>query len=212
MPLGALAFWVCMLVAARRFPTPYDWRYITTSQLIYPERNPAGHLWASAALMTCAGAGLLWVWTVRSTVPFRRLWVLAAGYACMTLSSLLPERWHSIRNGHEILAIAGFVGVCCGLVLVSLNLRFPRRYPTRAPQVVLALIAFSPIAMAAITQVYLTWWRPEVPWVGPAWRTLGLPFYLSFAFWEWVTCALLSAYMTGIGLAVGEQACKTSSS
>jgi hypothetical protein len=210
MPLGALAFWLCMLLAAWRFPSDYDWRYTTTSQLIYPERNPAGHLWASSALMACAGAGLIWVWAVRGSLHLRRLWVLAAGYSCMILSSLLPERRWSLRNGHEILAIAGFIGVCCGLALVSLNLKPAPRHPTRVLPVSLAVIAFSPIAIAGITQAYLTWWRPDLPWVGPAWRALHVPLYLSFALWEWVTCAVLSAYMTGIGIAVGAQACKTS--
>jgi hypothetical protein len=211
MPLGVLAFWVCIVVAAHRFPSEYDWRYMTTSQLIYPERNPAGHLWASAALIACAAAGLIWVYAQRATLRFSRLWVLAAGYCCMILSSLLPERWFSIHNGHEILSMAGFIGVCCGLVLVSLNTGSAQHKSSSLLPVLLAVIAFSPIAIAGITQAYLTWWRPELPWVGLAWRSLGVPLYLSFALWEWITCALLSAYMTGIGLVVGEQAWKTSS-
>jgi hypothetical protein len=213
MPLGVLAFWVCIVIAAHRFPSEYDWRYMTTSLLIYPERNPAGHLWASAALIACAGAGLVWVTAQRATLRFGRLWVLAGGYSCMILSSLLPERWLSIRDGHEILAIAGFVGVCCGLVRVSLTPGSAQhRSSTRVPVPMwLAMIAFSPIAIAGVTQAYLAWWRPELPWVGLAWRSLGVPLYLSFALWEWVTCALLSAYMTGIGLVVGEQTWKTSS-
>jgi hypothetical protein len=212
MPCGVLAFWVCMVVAAQQFPYQYDWRYTTTSQLIYPERNPAGHLWASSALILCAAAGLLWVWAMRGVQRLRGRGLLAAGYTCMILSSLLPERWFSIRNGHETLAIAGFMGVCGGLVRVSLNLKTAQPVPSRAVPQLLAMIAFSPIAMAGITQAYLTWWRPDLPWVGPAWRSLNVPLYLSFALWEWVTCALLSAYMTGIGMAVGIQACKTSSS
>jgi hypothetical protein len=209
MPVGVLAFWICMVGAAHRFPSEYDWRYMTTSMLIYPERNPAGHLWASAALIACAGAGLVWVRALRETVRFRGRWVLAAGYACMILSSLLPERWFAIRRGHEILAIAGFVGVCCGLVLLSHTARTLKPGPPRRLPLLLGVTAFSPLVAAGVTQLYLTWWRPELPWVGLAWRTQGVPLYLSFALWEWITCALLSAYMAGIGLAVGEQTCRT---
>lgn len=212
MPLGALAFWAGMSMAAQRFPGGYDWRYTTTSQLLYPERNPTGHLWASSGLIVCAGAGLLWIWTMRGHLRRRASWVLAAGYACVTLSSLLPERWFAVRNGHEILAIAGFVGVCAGLVVMSFEPVAGQRVSSRLLPVLASVFAFLPIAVAGLTQAYLTWWRPDLPWVGPAWRGLGVPLFLSFALWEWVTCALLSAYMTGIGLVVGKQACKTSSS
>jgi hypothetical protein len=210
MALGVLAFWILIDRAARRFPGAYDWRYMTMSQLIYPERNPAGHPWASAALIACAGAGLIWLAALPETLRFRARAILATGYTCMILSALLPERWLSIRNGHEMLAIAGFISVCCGLVLLSLNARNPERGSSRLLPVSFALVAFSPIAMAGVTQAYLTWWRPELPWVGLAWRTMRVPLYLSFALWEWVTCALLSAYMAGVGLVVGEQTCRRS--
>jgi uncharacterized membrane protein len=210
MPLGVLAFWVCMSIAAVRFPSQYDWRYMTTSVLLYPERNPAGHWWASAALMACASAGLIWVWALRETRRSPGRYVLAAGYLCMILSSSLPERWLSIRNGHEILAIAGFVGMCSGLVLVSLHYLSTERHQSRVLPVLLAAVAFLPVLITGITQAYLSWWRPDLPWVGLAWKTIGVPLPLSFALWEWVTCAVLSAYMTGIGFAVGDQAWKTS--
>jgi hypothetical protein len=36
--------------------------------------------------------------------------------------------------------------------------------------------------------------------VGLAWRARGAPVYLSFAFWEWATCAVLSAYTVSLCL------------
>ena len=75
----------------------------------------------------------------------------------------------------------------------------------------LAVLAFLPVVITGITQAYLTWWRPDLPWVGLAWKTMGVSPLLSFALWEWVTCAVLSAYMTCIGIAVGEHVCRTSS-
>jgi hypothetical protein len=205
MPAGVLAFWVCMFIAGARFPSVYDWRYMTTSQLIYPERNPAGHLWASAALIACAIGGLLWLFVLRGTRRLQGLPVLATGYCCMILSSLLPERWLSIRDGHEVLAIAGFISVCAGLVFLSVHHLASRSQgrSRRAWPIVLAVVAFLPVVITGVTQAYLTWWRPDLPWVGLEWKAMGLSPILSFAFWEWVTCATLSVCMTGIGVAVG---------
>jgi len=185
MPLGVFAFWVCMVAAATRFPSEYDWRYMTISVLIYPERNPAGHLWASAALTACAVGGLLGIAVLSRKERTPGLYILATGYICMIASS-------SIRNGHQILAILGFISMCAGLVLAA------RRYLPLTPLIIVALL---PIACAALTQAYLSCFRPELPWVGLLWRATGVPLYLSFALWEWVTCAVLSAYMTGIGVA-----------
>lgn len=44
---------------------------------------------------------------------------------------------------------------------------------------------------------------PSLPWVGLAWRARGVPIYLSLAFWEWVTCAVLSGYLAILCLALG---------
>jgi hypothetical protein len=49
-PLGVLAFWGGMLMAARRYPSEYDWRYMTLSSLLSPGRDHAGHLWASGGI------------------------------------------------------------------------------------------------------------------------------------------------------------------
>jgi hypothetical protein len=210
MPLGALAFWLCIAVAGLRFPEHYDWRYITVSQLIYPERNPLGHVWASLALAACALGGLIWVAALPRAWRFGGVYVLAIGYGCMIASSALPERALRMRYGHEGLAIAGFICVCTGLVQVSLRHLFSRGRYGRLLPAVLAAVAFSPIVVAGLTQAYLDYVRPDIPWVGLAWRSMGIPLYLSFALWEWVTCALLSSYMATIGIAVGKQAWKTS--
>jgi hypothetical protein len=209
MPVGVLAFWICMSIAVLRFPAHYDWRYITISQLIYPERNPQGHLWASIALAACATGGLIWVCALPRAHRFPGLYVLGVGYSCMIGSSLLPERVLHVPYGHETLAIAGFICVCTGLVQLSLRHLSTGSHQSRLLPILLASVAFSPIVLGGLTQAYLDYARPDIPWVGLAWRTMGIPLYLSFALWEWITCALLSAYMAGIGVAVGKQACRT---
>jgi hypothetical protein len=52
-----------------------------------------------------------------------------------------------------------------------------------------------------IGNVQLTYHTPQLPWVGLEWRSQGVPAYLSFAFWEWVTCVVFSAYTTTLSLA-----------
>jgi len=60
---------------------------------------------------------------------------------------------------------------------------------------ILAGVPLSPIVLAAIAQAHVAHALPGLPWVGLAWRARGIPVYLSFAFWEWVTCAVFSLYM-----------------
>ena len=49
-----------------------------------------------------------------------------------------------------------------------------------------------PLVFAGLTQAYLALARPELPWVSPAWRSLGVPLYLSFSVWEWSSCVMFS--------------------
>jgi hypothetical protein len=76
---------------------------------------------------------------------------------------------------------------------------FPGNYRLYAG--LLAGVALSPILLTAITQAYLSHARPDLPWVGLEWRARGAPVYLSFAFWEWTTCAVFSAYTACLCLA-----------
>jgi hypothetical protein len=60
-----------------------------------------------------------------------------------------------------------------------------------------------PILLAGCAQAYIFYVLPDLHWVGLAWRTRGVPVYLSFAVWEWVTCAVLSGYLAILCLALG---------
>jgi hypothetical protein len=52
--------------------------------------------------------------------------------------------------------------------------------------------------LAILAQAYVSHELPELPWVNIAWRALGVRLYLSFAFWEWVTCTVFSVYMVAL--------------
>jgi len=211
-PLGVLAFWIGMVAAGRAYPTEYDWRYVTMSSLVYAERNPGGFLWARTGIALCGLSGL-W-WTARLLRSGRSgqspgIRMLALGYLSMSCCALWPERLPAISRAHDLLALVAFVGICLGTVLVSFRAveQGGRRRSLPPGQrrlyaTVIAGIALAPILLAALAQAYVSRELPALPWVNLGWRARGVPVYLSFAFWEWVTCAVLSGYMTVLSLAV----------
>jgi hypothetical protein len=82
-------------------------------------------------------------------------------------------------------------------------LRRMRRFSGRArlyAAVVAGAVVF-PVVLAGLAQAYVHYVLPELPWVNLTWRTRGVPGYLSFAFWEWITCFVLSAYLVILSIA-----------
>ncbi len=215
-PLGALAFWGGLWMAGRRYPAAYDWRYMTISSLVYADRNPDGYAWAWGGLMLCALGGLCWttalIWECRAQDAGRRppiaIWALGLGYLCM-VGALLPARLLRIPKGHELLALSAFFGLCIGIVQLTFQvaergfrLRI-RSFPgnPRAYAGLLAGAALLPVLLAGAAPAYVSYALPELPWVGLEWRARGVPVYLSFAFWEWITCIVFSAYTASLCLA-----------
>lgn len=205
--LGLTAFWVGLIIAAHHYPGGYDWQYTTISSLVYAERNPNGFLWARGGMALCGVCGLYWTARVLPNTGQRGLtdpagiWILGLGYLCMTCCALFPEQSLRVPRGHDSLALAAFLSLCIGTVLST----FPRvmrsaglrplpgaRY---VQAVILAGAALSPVVLAALAQAYVSRALPSLPWINPVWRARGVPMYLSFAFWEWVTCGVLSLYL-----------------
>ncbi len=208
--LGVMAFWGGTLIAERRYPSEFDWRYMTLSNLLSPVRNPAGHLWAAGGMGLTGACGVCWaVALARGSGPVAvgertpGIWPLGLGSVCMACSGLLPLRLPGVPKGHEILTLFAFAGLC--LAMMRLTYQTAKRAfglrPTgsaRRPALygaALAGVALFPIFLAAAAQVYVFYVLPQLHWVGLSWRARGVPAYFSFAFWEWVTCVVLSAYM-----------------
>jgi hypothetical protein len=206
-PLGVIAFWAGVWMAARRYPSEYDWHYMTLSSLLYPERDPHGYLWAWGGVVLCGLGGL--GWTARmlrrrarppgSALPFA-LRALGCGYLCMILCAVLPPRLLPVPKLHEVLALTAFFGLCIGMVGLSSTV-LERRALRPLYTGLLASMVIWPVLLAGLTQAYLAVARPQLPWVGLAWRARGVPLYLSFALWQWSTCVLFSVYSTGLCLA-----------
>ncbi len=210
--LGIALFWAGLGLAARGYPAEFDARFVTVSSLVYPDRNPGGHGWASAGIVSCGLLGAAW-----SVALARRRWgsvpaadrlgpaILGAGFATMAAAGVLPERLIAVPKAHETLALTAFISLSIGTVRLSWSTlsRILGR-GTRALAaggVGLALGPLVPIACSGATQLYLALYRPGLPWVTLAWRALGVPAYLSFAFWEWVTCAVFAVYLVLLAIA-----------
>lgn len=213
-PVGVLAFWLGMSMARWRFPSEYDWRYMTISDLVYPHRNPAGYPWAWGGLVLCGLGGLCWA--VAMARDGKRegaagggagVWALGLGSICMMLA-LLPGPLPGVPKSHEILAVAAFLGFCGGVVQLAIR-EIMRQRPVRRDgplvnprvcAVVAVGVAAAPILLAGLAQAYVAYARPDLPWVGLAWRMRAVPIYLSFAFWEWISCLVFSVYVTSLSL------------
>jgi len=118
MVIGLLAFWMGLTLAARSYPSEYDWRYMTISSLLYQDRNPHGYGWGRAGLAICGVCGLYWV--LRS-VRGQGLTTasLTAGYLAMALCAVLPSPLLGIPKPHETLALTAFIAVCVGVSRLS---------------------------------------------------------------------------------------------
>jgi hypothetical protein len=127
----------------------------------------------------------------------------------MVCCALLPGRFLHIPRSHDVLALLAFVGVCIGTVqltycTVERSLRRQVVSMPARPRVyagVLAGAAMLPMLLVSLAQAYVSHALPRLPWVGLEWREQGVPAYLSFAFWEWVTCVVFSVYTSVLSLA-----------
>jgi hypothetical protein len=206
-PLAILAFWGGMAAAAHAYSAGYDWRYQTISVLLYPDQNPHGYFWAWAGLELCGLAGVAWAseQSRRLKVAIARpratgLRLLQLGFLCMCCA-VLPDRLLPLPKGHEAFAILAFLGICLGVMRqMSAAVDHHSSHRSRGTLAwirtiirrLLPLLPLLPLVLAASTQAYLALERPNLPWVGPSWKTQGVSPFLSFGLWEWLSCAVLS--------------------
>jgi hypothetical protein len=188
-------------VAAVRFPGGFDWVYTVISRLGSHRHNPDGARWLAAGLL---GATIL-LWPVaRHLDPdpggsgARRLPALAlrgglVGGVLLAVEGLFALDLSRIgRKAHEGLALVTFAGLYAGVVglLVQRGRRAGRgAWP--------ALLVLLPLCAVGVSQLALYLGQRDLGWVNTAWREMGVPFWLSFAFWQWLAVAFLGL---GLGL------------
>lgn len=200
--LAALAAGTAL--AVQKFPEPFDWAYTVMSALASRKHNPEGGWWFAGAL----GIAAVFLWPVverlrASTAPpdrLARLAILALrfGVVCALLVGI--ERlliFHAsalVRKSHEALALTAFLGFYAG----TLGLYAHRAWRERVflwP----ALLIVLPVLASGASQFALYVSQRDLGWVDRSWRELGVPFWLSLAFWQWLAAVMLLA---GLGALV----------
>lgn len=212
---GVIGLWAGILIAGWLYPSEYDWRYMTISRLLSPEHNPVGHLWGSGGIVFCGLCGFWWTrrvarhWARASAqIPLGGIRTMQVGYVGMACASALPQWLDRIPKGHEMIALFAWSSLLLGmmrLVFQTTERAVPRRTGSnigspRFYAAVLVGIAVLPILLAGFALGYIYFVLPQLPWVNLSWRARGVPLYLSFALWQWITLLVLSMYMVALWL------------
>jgi hypothetical protein len=190
------------IIAARVYPGGFDWVYTVVSALASQKHNPVGSFWLAGALSIAMV--LLWPYVsalskgLSSSIP-------AAGYAIVALRTglvcgallgaeklFIHDLSNQVYKAHEILALLTFAGLYIGILglLVLAMLR-------RKIYSVYVLLVAGPLIAIGITQFWLYLDQRHLGWVDVSWRTMGIPFWMSFAFWQWLALVFL---WLGLGL------------
>jgi len=160
--------------------------------------------------MLCGLCGLCWAVILARRWPHESaedqpsgIKTLEFGNVFMMCSAVLPEWLLRVHKGHEIFAVLAFAALCFGMVRLmfqTIERIFLRRMRgttgrARLYAAIVASTAVLPILLAGLTQAYVYYMLPEL-------HGANLPAaYLSFPFWEWVMCVVLSAYLVILSLA-----------
>jgi hypothetical protein len=202
---SAAAFVVAggVAVAAARFPGGFDWVYTVVSRLGSQRHNPEGAAWLSLSLLLAVG--LLWpvagalarAGGEPAALPHRSIIALRIGLigaGLLALEGLFTLDFSRItRKGHEIVALATFLGMYGGVLGL-----YAHRLRQSSSFLWPALLVVVPILAVGLSQLSLYLDQRDLGWVDTAWREMGVPFWLSFAFWQWLAVAFL-----GIGIGLG---------
>lgn len=208
-PLAAAAFISGGAASAYFFDGPFDWRYRTLSSLSSEVSNPAGYAYC------CFGLMLAFVMVIPLCGYFRmRLEPTSPIFARVSSRALRVgflgsigvgiERLFSqslalqVGKAHEYISLITFIGFALGLAGFCLCLirwlTHERQWPSWALWGCFVVSA-GPITGTGLSQAYLYFVPNDLGWVGPHWAELGIPVYLSLAFWEWLLSAAIFTYL-----------------
>lgn len=191
-----------VVVAASRVPGGFDWVYTVISRLGSHRHNPDGAAWLAGSALVAAV--LLWPVArqldrpcapghARPRLAVSVLRVGLIGAALLGLEGLfaLDLTWIG-RKAHEALAVVTFLGLYGGVLGL-----YAHRIRQASSFIWPALAVVVPLCAVGLSQLALYFGQRDLGWVNTAWRELGVPFWLSFAFWQWLAVLLL-----GLGLGV----------
>lgn len=192
-----------LVLAALLYPGGYDWVYTVASALASQKHNPAGNFWFASALVLAMI--LLWPYVSafkqarNPAFPATEKFAIAAlrtGLICGALLGLEKLLIHNLSDWiyktHEILGLLTFLGLYSG-ILTLLVLAMHRHKIYAFPVIMLT----SSLLTIGINQFWLYLDQRDLGWVDTSWREMGIPFWLSFAFWQWIAIGFL---WLGLGL------------
>ena len=188
--------------AAQYYPGGFDWFYTVASALASQKHNPIGSVWFAASLSL--SMLLLWLY-VSSIKPSLSAMLPSSGFAITAIrfglvcgfllgveKLLIHDLSYWIYKAHESLAFFTLLGLYVGIL--SLLLQFIH---FKKINIFYVLLIVSPLVAIAITELWLYLEQRDMGWVDTNWREKGLPIWLSFAFWQWLSIALL---WVGLGM------------
>lgn len=185
-------------LASRRFPGGFDWVYTVMSALASRKHNPQGAAYFAAGL--AVSLALLWPaasWLGKRDDASRGLarfglFALRTGIALgvvVGVERLVFFHFSDILSkGHEALSLLAFLSMYAGVL--SLHANRARRGVASLWSAALAIV---PLAAIGLSQLWLYLDQRDLGWVDRSWRDMGVPLWLSFAFWQWLAAAALWA-------------------
>jgi hypothetical protein len=110
-----------------------------------------------------------------------------AGGALLGLEGLLQLDFSGVaRKGHEVMALLTFAGLYGGVLGL-----YAHRIGSNRTFAWPALLVLLPMLAVLVSQATLYFDQRDLGWVNTNWRELGVPLWLSFAFWQWAAVTLL---------------------
>jgi hypothetical protein len=183
-------------VAIGRFPGGFDWSYTVISKLASKKHNPEGAVWLSGGLL----AAMILLWPVAGHLgrsgghaqPRKAIAALRVGLVggfLLAIEGLFMLDLSTIsRKAHEWLALLTMLGLYGGVLGL-----YWHRIQQHAPFIWPALLVVLPLLAVGASQLGLYFDQRDLGWVNTSWRELGVPLWLSFAFWQWLAVAVLGA-------------------
>ena len=149
--------------------------------------------------------GLLWLYVLRlkkslysslSAVVRFAIRALRLGLICGAMVAaerlLIRDLSAWVYKAHEILSLFFFLGLYIGVLVLLIQAMLRQRI-----YLLPVFLIASPLLAIGITQFWLYFDQRDIGWVDTSWREMGIPFWLSFAFWQWLAIGFLWA---GLGL------------
>ena len=189
-------------MAATNYPGGFDWVYTVVSALASQKHNPVGSFWLAGALSMAMA--LLWPYVaalktrLASSIPVAgfAIGALRMGLICGVLLGaeklLIHDLSSLIYKAHEILALLTFFGLYIGILSFLIQAKLRQRI-----NAIQAMLGAGSLMAVGIILFWLYLVQRDLGWVDTSWRELGVPFWSSFAFWQWLTIAFL---WVGLGL------------